>query len=146
MATKKASEKRDISAYACRIMVYGAVSGHGISREQIESICKTYCDANPKVDVTKLPIVMVWEDDAVPERKAMLGLIRDYCQDCSVFSEDGKTALVVGKAAEELVSSLKPKKKDMQTLKTKVRIRCEFPKNRKFKCFCGERIMDRIPQ
>lgn len=139
----KMSKKRDISAYVCRAMVYGAISGHGITRESIEKICARYSDDNPKVDITKLPIVMV-SDDGNPENRAIVSLAKKHCKRCSVVSNDGKTILIVGTAAKEIVSKLDFSDCKIQKLKTKTRVSCGFPLNRKLKCFGGEKVSDHI--
>ena len=137
------SESRDISAYACRAMVFGAVSGHGISRDSIERACERYSDENPRVDVTKMPLFM-WTDDGTPESHAIVAMVRKWCKRCSVASEDGKTVLVVGTAAREIVSKLELGNGTVQRLKTKYRISCPFPMDRKLKCFGGERVGDHV--
>lgn len=140
---EKKSESRDISAYVCRAMVYGAISGHGITRESIEKICAKYSDDNPKVDITKLPIVMV-SDDGTTENHAIVSLAKKYCKKCSVVSDDGKTVLIVGTAAKEIVSKLDFANCEVQKLKTKTRVSCAFPLNKKLKCFGGEKVSDHI--
>jgi len=140
---EKKSESRDISAYVCRAMVYGAISGHGITRDSIEKICAKYSDDNPKVDITKLPIVMV-SDDGTPENRAIVFLAKKYCKKCSVVSTDGKTVLIVGTAAKEIVSKLDFTNCGVQKLKTKMRVSCTFPLNKKLKCFDGEKVSDHI--
>ena len=146
MATKKdkgtrKSESRDISAYVCRLMVYGAVSGHGISRESIERLCERYSDENPRVDVTKMPVFMV-TDDGTPLNSALSALVRKLCMGDYVSSDDGRNLLLVGSAANEIVAKLDLKKAGIRKLKTKIRMECPFPTERKFRCFGGKRIID----
>lgn len=139
----KKSESRDISAYVCRAMVYGAISGHGISRDRIERLCERYSDENPRLDVTKMPIFM-WSDHGNPLDKAIFALARKWCRKCSIFSDDGKTLLLVGNAAKEIVSKMDFSNAKTHRLKTKTRIECEFPTTKKLKCFNGEKVSDHM--
>lgn len=144
-SNQKKSDMRDISSYVCKVMVYGAISGHGISRADIESLCERYSDDNPRVDITKLPIVML-TDDGSAEDRAIMSLVKKHCKKCSIFSDDGKTVLIVGLAAKEIVSKLDYTNCEVKNLKTKVRVRLpnRFPINRKMKCFGGDRVCDKI--
>ena len=138
------SESRDISAYACRAMVYGAISGHGISRGDVEGLCRRFSDENPRVDVTKCPVVM-FTDDGTPVNRAVVMLLSKYAPaGAKVSSADGKTVLVVGPAAREIVSCLDTEAGKPQKLKTKIRVECPFPVNRRLKCFGGRRVSDYI--
>ena len=139
----KASETRDISSYVCRAMVYGAVSGHGIGREEIERLCERYSDENPKVDVTKLPLVLL-VDDGSEGIRAAISLAKRHCRKSAVVSKDGKSVLIVGLAAKEIVSKLDVDDSKVQKLKTKYRIPCGFPLKRALKCFGGERVADHV--
>ena len=138
---RRKSDTLDISAYVCRLMVYGAVSGHGISRDSIERLCERYSDENPRVDVTKMPVFMV-TDDGTPLNSTLATLVRRHCKGAYVSSADGKNLLLVGSAANEIVSKLDLKKSGVKKLKTKIRMECPFPTERKFKCFGGKRITD----
>lgn len=142
-AAQRKSETRDISSYVCRAMVYGAVSGHGITRERIERLCERYSDENPRIDVTKLPIVM-WTDDGEPENRAIVSMIKKNCKKSSISSEDGKTVLLIGTPAREIVSKMELSECNVNRLKTKIRVSCGFPVSKKLKCFGGERVIDHV--
>lgn len=124
-------------------MVYGAVSGHGISRDKIERLCERYSDDNPRIDVTKMPIVM-WSDDGKPENRAIVSMIKKNCKKSSILSEDGKTVLLVGTAAKEIVSKMELSCSKINRLKTKIKVNCGFPVSKKLKCFGGEKVCDHI--
>lgn len=139
----RGSECRDISAYACRAMVYGAISGHGISRQSIEDLCRRYCDENPKVDVTQMPIVLA-TDDGTPENSAVVRLVKRYCRGAFVASEDGRSVILIGPAAKEIVSKLDFSSCRVKKMRTKTRVECGFPVGRRLKCFGGERVRDHL--
>lgn len=141
----KASEKLDLSSYACNVMIFGAVSGHGITREMVENLCIRYSDEHPRVDITKMPVVMA-RDDGKAVNKALLSLIKEYCADCATVSEDGNAALMVGLSAKEVVASLRPKFANAHRLRTKYRIECPISLNRKFKCFNGMSVGERLKE
>lgn len=137
--------KRDITSYVTKIMLSGNVTSLGIPREDIVDCLEKYCEANPRVDATAMPVVGVsLKGDPDGVRKAVLALAKKHLRNNgAVFSKGYQSVLIFGKAAKELVSK-SVTSGDAERLKTKVKVLAGFPLNRKLDCFGGEKISDYI--
>ena len=152
-AKKKAQKKvpsRDITSFVTRQMLLGNISTLSIDRFTLEKAIERYCADNPRVDPTAMPLVGVSDKgNSDPVNKAILQLAKKHCgargSRSAVFSPDGNSAIIFGKSAREIVSRLSiPPNAKVMHLKTKMKVACDFPVNRKLECFGGERVADHI--
>lgn len=147
---KTASSNRDITSYVTKMMLLGNISTTGISREEIEKALERYCDENPRIDATSLPIVGASDKkEKDPVSKAIISLAKKYCgtrgSKSAVFSKDGKSVLIFGKPAKEIVSKMRiGKNATVERLKTKIKVKGELPLDKNLNCFGGEKISDKI--
>lgn len=147
---RKINSDVDITSYVTKMMLLGNISTMGIQRADIEKALERYCEENPRVDVISLPMVGVSDRKGKdPVAKAMISLAKRHCgakgSKSAVVSKDGKSVLIFGKSAKEIVSKTKIKKgADVEHLKTKIKVAGELPLDRKMNCFGGERISDKI--
>lgn len=144
------SANRDITSYVTKMMLLGNISTMGIPRADIEKAIERYCDDNPRIDATSLPVVGASDKKGKdPVAKAIISLAKKHCGNrgskSAVFSKDGKSVLIFGKPAKEIVSKMKiSKDSKVERLKTKIKVIGELPIDRKLDCFGGEKISDKI--
>ena len=147
---KTASSNRDITSYVTKMMLLGNISTMGIPRAEIEKALERYCDENPRIDATSLPIVGASDKKGKdPVSKAIISLAKKHCgtngSKSAVFSKDGKAVLIFGKPAKEIVSKMKiSKNAAVERLKTKIKVSGDLPLDKKLNCFGGEKISDKI--
>lgn len=141
--------KRDITSFVTKQMLSGNISILKIARCDIEKALERYCEENPKVDATNIPLVGIYNrngNDA--EAKAIISLAKKYCgtrgSRTAIFSPDGNGAIIFGKSAKEIVSKISTKGALVEYLKTKMKIKCGFPVDRKLNCFGGEKVSDHM--
>ena len=148
---KSAAElpKRDITPYVTKQKLSGNIAAIGIPRSEIESALERYCNENPSVDATDIPLVGLYDRSGTDQVvKAVVALARKHCGErgskSAIFSADGHGVIIFGKSAREIVSKVSVGNAKVERLKTKIKVRSEFPVNKKLKCFGGERVCDHI--
>ena len=147
---EKKAPRRDITSYVTKQMLIGNIASVGIPRSEIESALERYCNENPTVDATDMPLVGLYDktgENAVV--KAVIALSKKHCGErgsrSAVFSKDGLGVILFGKSAREIVSKVViGRNAEVEHLKTKIKVRCDFPVNKKMKCFGGEKVSDHI--
>lgn len=149
---KKTKElpKRDITSFVTRQMLSGNISILKIPREDIEKALEKYCNDNPSIDATAIPLVGFNDKNGKDElAKAIISLAKKYCgvrgSKTAVFSKDGHSVIIFGKSAKEIMSKISIEKDaKVERLKTKIKVKASFPLKRKLNCFGGEKVSDHI--
>jgi hypothetical protein len=148
--SKRNLPKRDITSYVTKQMLSGNISILKIDRSEIERALERYCNENPSIDPTSMPLVGLSDRDGKDKMaKCAISLLKKYCGNrgskTAVFSKDGHSAIVFGRSAKEIISKISiPEDVEVEHLKTKMKVRCDFPYEKKLKCLNGEKVSDHI--
>ena len=148
--SSKELPKRDITAFVTMQMLSGNISILKIPRADLEKALEKYCNENPTIDATKIPLVGFCDKNGKDEvAKAVISLAKKYCgakgSKTAIFSKDGHNVIIFGKSAKEIISKISVKKDaKVEHLKTKIKARASFPIEKKLNCFGGEKVSDYI--
>lgn len=148
--SSKELPKRDITAFVTMQMLSGNISILKIPRSDLEKALEQYCNENPTIDATKIPLVGFCDKNGKDEvAKAIISLSKKYCgvkgSRTAIFSKDGHSVIIFGKSAKEIISKISVKKAaKVERLKTKIKVRALFPIEKKLNCFGGEKVSDHI--
>lgn len=149
-ASSKELPKRDITAFVTMQMLSGNISILKIPRADLEKALEKYCNENPSIDATKIPLVGFCDKNGKDEvARAVISLAKKYCgtkgTKTAIFSKDGHNVIIFGKSAKEIISKISIKKDvKAERLKTKIKIKAPFPTEKKLNCFGGEKVSDYI--
>lgn len=150
VVSSKELPKRDITAFVTMQMLSGNISILKIPRADLEKALEKYCNENPTIDATKIPLVGFCDKNGKDEvAKAVISLAKKYCgakgSKTAIFSKDGHNVIIFGKSAKEIISKISVKKDaKVEHLKTKIKARASFPIENKLNCFGGEKVSDHI--
>ena len=148
--SSKKLPQRDITAFVTMQMLSGNISILKIPRVDLEKALEKYCNENPTIDATKIPLVGFCDKNGKDEvAKAVISLSKKYCgakgSRTAIFSKDGHSVIIFGKSAKEIISKISVEKDaKVEHLKTKIKAMVPFPIEKKLNCFGGEKVSDHI--